>query len=256
MNLESATKYFFCKTQSFTDSPRCTGETLSGSDVLGAFGLCQSQAELGFKAFLGKLGLSPEDSKRAVKLLVRHGMKHCDKVAALRKLDAKIKFKVMQVLANFAFKDYCRSASGKEQCQKCRGQKLLYRNKAVVKHPGCGEKTPARIVKENVGELCDHCNGKGEVSVACRDCRGRGVSVDQKQTELQGFPVKQNCRRCSGRGYERVPAADTFRAICAFTHAISASTWDKSIKPFYDMLITHLEKEESWAEVVLKRVTK
>ncbi|EIC84013.1 antitermination protein [Serratia sp. M24T3] len=256
MNLESATKYFFCKTQSFTDSSRCTGDTMTGTDVLGAFGLCQSQAELGFKAFLGKLGLSPEDSKRAIQLLVQHGMKHCDKVPALRKLDTKIKVKVVQVLAKFAFKDYCRSASGKELCQKCRGHKLIYRNRRVVKHPGCGEKTPARVVSEDVGELCIHCNGKGEVSVACRDCRGRTVSLDQGETEKQGFPVMKDCKRCRGRGYERVPAVDAFRAICAFTDTISAATWDKTIKPFYDTLITHLEKEESWAEQALNRVTK
>ncbi len=250
MNLESATKYFFCKTQSFTDSPRSTGDTMTGTDVLGAFGLCQSQAELGFKAFLGKLGLSPEDSKRAIQLLVHHGMKHCDKVAALRKLDTKIKLKVVQVLATFAFKDYCRSASGVEQCVCCKGEGFTTDKKATAQDRKIRPySAPTRI-------LCTKCNGKGSVSVACRDCRGRGVSVDQKQTELQGVPVMQNCRRCLGRGYERVPAADTFRAICAFTDTLSAATWDKSIKPFYDTLITHLEKEESWAEQALNRVTK
>lgn len=255
MNLESATKYFFCKTQSFTDAPRCTGDTLTGTDVMGAFGMCQSEAELGFKAFLGKLSLSPEDSKRAIQLLTQHGMKHCDKVAALRKLDTKIKFKVVQVLAKFSFKDYCRSASGKEHCPKCQGRKLIYRKKDVVKHPGCGESVKARVVNETVGDMCDHCNGKGEVSVACRDCRGRTVSLDQAETERQGVPVMKDCKRCRGRGYERVPAADAFRAICAFTDTISAATWDKTIKPFYDQLCTQLEIEESWAETSLNRVT-
>lgn len=250
MNLESATKYFFCKTQSFTDSSRCTGDMLTGSDVMGAFGMCQSKAELGFKAFLGKLSLSPADSKRAIKLLTQYGMKQCDKVAALRKLDTKIKVKVVQTLATFAFKDYCRSASGVEQCVCCKGNGFVVDKVATAKER---EKRPYSKPTE---VLCTKCNGKGVVSVACRDCRGRGVSVDQKETEKQGVPVKQDCKRCIGRGYERIPAALAFRAISAFTDSISAATWDKTIKPFYDGLITQLEKEESFAEIALNHVTK
>lgn len=250
MNLESATKYFFCKTQSFTDAPRGTGDMLSGSDVMGAFGMCQYKAELGFKAFLGKLSLSPEDSKRAIQLLTQHGMKRCDKVAALRKLDTKIKVKVVQTLATFAFKDYCRSASGQEECVCCKGNGFVVDKKATAKD------RETRPYSMPTTVLCTKCNGKGSVSVACRDCRGRGISIDQKATEIQGVPVKQGCKRCLGRGYERVPAADAFRAISAFTNTISAATWDKTIKPFYDTLCTQLEKEESWAEVALSRVTK
>ncbi|MDN0105237.1 antitermination protein [Yersinia bercovieri] len=256
MSLESASKYFFCKTQSFTDSPRCTGDTLTGTDHMGAFGMCQSRAELGIKAFWGKLGLSQDDVKRAIQLLTQYGMKHCDKVAALRKLDTKIKVKVVQKLATFAYKDYCRSASGVEECPRCKGKRFISGAKNVIKHPGCGDKTPAKTKVEVVDEICTHCNGKGHLSVACRDCRGRRVAVDQKETERQGVPVLRDCKRCNGLGYERIPAADAFRAICAFTDLISAATWDKTIKPFYDSLIHQLDIEESNAERVLKEVTK
>jgi len=255
MNLESATKFFFCKSQSFTDAPRGTGDMLTGSDVMAAFGMCQSKAELGFKAFLGKIGLSPEDAKRAIQLLTQYGMKNCDKVAALRKLDMKIKAKVVQKLATFAYKDYCRSASGEEDCPACKGRGMKSVRKDVVKHPGC-KGVAANIKNEVVDEFCVKCNGKGRLSVACRDCKGRCEVIDKKETELQGVPVKKSCQRCTGRGYERIPAADAYRSICAFTDGISPATWDKTIKPFYDSLITQLEKEESWAERSLNSVTK
>ncbi|CND88238.1 antitermination protein [Yersinia nurmii] len=250
MNLESATKYLFCKSQSFTDSPRATGDILTGADVMGAFGLCQSKAELGFKAYSGKLGLSASDAKDAIQLLTQYGMTQCDKVAALRKLDGRVKVKVVQKLAGFAYQDYCRSASGVEECACCQGEGFVIDRVATAKD------REKRVYSQPTQVICSPCRGKGVVSVACRDCRGRGVVVDQKESKKQGILVKRDCKRCRGRGYERIPASTAFRAVSSLTNAISAATWDKSIKPFYDSLIGQLEQEEVRASNLLRKAIK
>ncbi len=125
----------------------------------------------------------------------------------------------------------------------------------VVKHPGCGEKTPAKTAEETVEVICTKCNGRGVLSTSCVKCRGRGVALDRKKSEEQGVPVMSPCKQCSGRGYERLPAASCYRAICQFTDAISPGVWDKAIKPFYESLILEIEKEESAADAILAKVT-
>lgn len=77
----------------------------------------------------------------------------------------------------------------------------------------------------------------------------------RKETERQGVPVMGDCKRCLGRGYERIPAVEAFRAISAITDCISLATWDRSGKPFYDQLLAKLEIEESWANAALNKVT-
>ncbi|MCC5208197.1 antitermination protein, partial [Escherichia coli] len=47
-----------------------------------------------------------------------------------------------------------------------------------------------------VKELCQHCHGKGEVSTACRGCKGKGIVLDEKRTRLHGTPVYKICGRC------------------------------------------------------------
>lgn len=45
MNLESAVKYHFAKTTSISDAPSSTSpDRLTGTDVMGAFGMCQSKS--------------------------------------------------------------------------------------------------------------------------------------------------------------------------------------------------------------------
>ena len=63
---------------------------------MAAMGMCQSHSPLGFSAFLGKMEISDTEKKQAIQLLTQYGMKHCDKVAALRKLSSNIKVKVVQ----------------------------------------------------------------------------------------------------------------------------------------------------------------
>ncbi|QVV60546.1 antitermination protein, partial [Leclercia sp. Colony189] len=62
--------------------------------------------------------------------------------------------------------------------------------------------------------------------------------------------------RCSGRGYERIPSTEAYAAICRLTDAITVATWEKSVKPFYDQLITKFDIEEAWAEAQLKQITR
>lgn len=256
MRLESAVKFHSPKSPQLTDSPRATAsEALTGTDVMAAFGMVQSRASLGFSAFSGKMNLSENDKRKAVQLLVQHGMKHCDKVAAFRKLETNVKGKVVQTLATFAYQDYCRSAASQLACPCCKGAGVVRKKEMVVKHPGCGEKTPAKTAEETVEVTCTKCKGRGVLSTSCVKCRGRGVALDRKKSEEQGVPVMSPCKQCSGRGYERLPAASCYRAICQFTDAISPGVWDKAIKQFYESLILVLEKEESAADAILAKVT-
>ncbi len=104
--------------------------------------------------------------------------------------------------------------------------------------------------------LCPQCKGKKVVSCACKDCHGRGKTVNQVLTEQQGVPVLADCKRCSGRGFERIPSTEAYAAMCQITDAITLDTWKKSVKPFYDQLITKFDIEEAWADAQLKQITK
>lgn len=256
MRLESAVKFHSPKSPQLTDSPRATAsEALTGTDVMAAFGMVQSRASLGFSAFSGKMNLSDNDKRKAVQLLVQHGMKHCDKVAAFRKLETNIKGKVVQTLATFAYQDYCRSAASHLTCPCCKGAGVIRKKEMVVKHPGCGEKTPAKTAEETVEVTCTKCKGRGVLSTSCVKCRGRGVALDRKKSEEQGVPVMSPCKQCSGRGYERIPSTNAFRAISMLSESLTIDNWKRGGKQFYEALIAHLEKEESFANDALAKVT-
>ncbi|WON77564.1 antitermination protein [Serratia sp. UGAL515B_01] len=264
MNLDSVVKYHFAKSTQINDSPRGTSsDTLTGTDVMAAMGMCQSRAPLGYSAFLGKMEISDNDKKRAVQLLTQYGMSKCDKVAALRKLDSNVKAKVVQTLAKFAFKDYSRSAAGVERCECCRGSGFLSEKRSTGKryctvynkgHGPVGDaETDAKI--EEVKVICKKCNGKGVVSVACCKCNGRGEAVHREETERQGVPVKRPCKQCLGRGYERIPTTKALQSVSAIAPSLTLDIWKRGVKPFYEDLIAQLEREESFAETQLKRVT-
>ncbi|MEI9746738.1 antitermination protein [Moellerella wisconsensis] len=252
MNLESTVKYHFAKSTSISDSPRATSpDSLTGTDVMGAIGYCQSKESFGFSAFSGKMEISQNDKVRAVQLLTQYALKHCDKVAALRKLDGKVKAKAMQILAKFAYEDYCRSAASVTECKCCRGKG--FKTKAIkVRKVVEGS---IRLVDDTEQVMCDKCNGKGVVSCACNDCKGRGESIDLVKMKETGEVVKKTCKRCCGRGYERVPASKAFAVVARYTPDISIATWKKNIKPFYDLLINECEKAENNADCILKKVT-
>jgi hypothetical protein len=271
MNLDSVVKYHFAKSTQINDSPRATSsDTLTGTDVMAAMGMCQSRAPLGYSAFLGKMEISDNEKRRAVQLLTQYGMKHCDKVAALRKLSSNTKVKVVQTLAKFAFKDYCRSAASEIECPKCKGGRVFKSTgKAVKSHYTMRLPEWARVemkqspsdfdsvreVDDVSHKLCDKCNGKGVVRTSCCKCNGRGQAVDRKASEEQGVPVKRDCKQCLGRGYERLPAADAYRAITLYAPDLTSTVWDKAVKPFYEKLITELLASEEEANRQLAKVT-
>ncbi|BEA10540.1 TPA: antitermination protein [Escherichia coli] len=260
MNLENTVKYHFAKSTLISDSPRATAsDSLTGTDIMAAMGMTQERAAMGYSAFLGKMGISNNDRERAIELLAQYALTKCDSVAALRKLDGGVKPLVMRQLATVAFEDYSRSAASVKQCECCAGQGFIeaevFTNK--FRKPE-GKMTVAGMVKvkESVKVLCKKCKGVGQVSAACSDCHGRGKAVNQDLTEKQGVPVLADCKRCSGRGYERIPSTEAYAAVCLVTDAISLDTWKKSIKPFYGYLITKLAIEEACADNQLKQITR
>lgn len=254
MGLEATVKYHFPKGQNFSGTaPQTSPDTLTGTDYIASMGMAMSRAPLGYSAFMGKVGVSENDAARAVSLLTEFALQSCDKVAAFRKLDADIKPAVMQTLATYAYLDYCRSAASVKPCDCCHAKGFIEATTFSMKSPLSGGHI--RNVKETVRVLCKQCGGKGVVSTACRDCNGRGRAVMKAETEKQGVPVMGDCKRCCGRGYERIPAVEAFRAVCDITESISLATWDRSGKPFFDQLIGKLEIEESWANAALNKVT-
>lgn len=276
MNLENTLKYHFAKSTLISDSPRATGsESLTSTDIMAAMGMTQERAAMGYSAFLGKMGISNNDRERAIALLAEYALTKCDKVAALRKLGYGVKPLVMRQLATFAFEDYSRSAASMKQCDYCQGQGFIEADVFTMKTSisGCAkdiiqkskkwglkvipsQHQNRRQVKEVARVLCSACNGKGVVSCACSDCHGRGKAVNQDLTEKQGVPVLADCKRCGGRGYERIPSTEAHAAVCQITDAITLDTWKKSVKPFYDQLITKFDVEEAWAEQQLKHITR
>ena len=260
MNLENTVKYHFAKSTLISDSPRATAsDSLTGTDIMAAMGMTQERAAMGYSAFLGKMGSSQNDRERAIALLAEYALTKCDKVASLRKLADGVRPLVIHQLATFAFEDYSRSAASVKQCDCCSGvgfiQADVFTNK--FRKPE-GKMTVSGMVKvkESVKVLCKKCNGAGTVSAACSDCHGRGKAVNQDLTEKQGIPVLADCKRCGGRGYERIPSTEAHAAVCQITDAISLDTWKKSVKPFYDQLITKFDIEEAWAEAQLKQITR
>ena len=275
MKLEAIAKYFSPKSPMLgASTPATASDCLTISDVMGALGMCQAQAEFGLAAFLGKIGISETDKVKAVVLLAKHGMAHCDKVAAIRKLPGEVKARVVLTLAVFAYMDYCRSAASEVSCDACNDGFIdaeVFTNKVHMPFPAKeivkasrqwgvegfrpSEYEVHRELRESVRVLCPKCNGKRVIKTACNDCRGRCVVVDKDASAKQGVPVRKPCKRCSGRGYERIPSTDAFRAISDITESISLDTWKKSVKSFYDEMIIRLEVEESTADAALRVTT-
>lgn len=272
MSLEATAKYHYAKTQNFSGmAPQTSPDTLTGTDYIAAMGMTMSRAAMGYCAFMGKIGVSENDARRAVSLLTEFALYTCDRVAALRKLDTDVKPAVMQVLATYAYLDYCQSASTKKPCKCCSATGFIdaevftMKSRFGTQRPGTvteikrlDESLPENTsyqVRDTERVLCPECKGKCVVSSACRDCNGRGRAVMRKETERQGVPVMGDCKRCLGRGYERIPSTEAHAAVCGVTDAISLDTWKKSVKAFYETLIGKLEIEESWANAALNRVT-
>lgn len=97
-------------------------DSLSGTDVMAAMGMAQSQAGFGMAAFCGKHELSQNDKQKAINYLMQFAHKVSGKYPGVAKLEGNTKAKVLQVLATFAYADYCRSAATPgARCRDCHG---------------------------------------------------------------------------------------------------------------------------------------
>jgi hypothetical protein len=268
MNLESLPKYFSPKSIMFSDSPAATAtDSFSITDVMASLGLASAQARMGIELFLAKHGINKPDE--AVESLYQYALTQAYKYPAIAKLDEDIKQKVLQILANYAFQDYARSAASKKPCPElhCEGgfitvrkftTKYGTREGLLVKSLGLKPTrfvTSERELEETCRIVCKTCNGKAEVSHSCR-CNGRGEVVDKKQTLLDGVPVWKTCSKCSGRRYSRLPAEDVRRAICDEVMDLPETTWRRNFKQCYESLIEECFREESKADSVLLKLTK
>lgn len=123
MRLESVAKFHSPKSPMMSDSPRATtSDSLSGTDVMAAMGMAQSQAGFGMAAFCGKHELSQNDKQKAINYLMQFAHKVSGKYRGVAKLEGNTKAKVLQVLATFAYADYCRSAATPgARCRDCHG---------------------------------------------------------------------------------------------------------------------------------------
>ncbi|HCW3069864.1 antitermination protein [Citrobacter freundii] len=254
MNLENTVKYHFAKSTMISDAPRATAsDSLTGTDIMAAIGMTQSRAALGFSAFLGKMDISDYDRERAIDLLTKYAIEHCDKVAALRKLNSDVKPKVMQVLAAFAFADYSRSAASTRTCDCCHGNKFVEAEVMTMKHIGRPHLSEKR---ETVKVLCHKCKGKGVLTNACQ-CNGKGTVLDKEKTILQsGVPAYKTCSRCNGRGYARLLPDSVRKYICVTVMDIPETTWRRSYKDFFESLVGECIKQEEYANQMLNKVTR
>ena len=154
---------------------------------------------------------------------------------------------------NFAFADYSRSAASKARCEHCAGTGFHNVLREVVKHSRSGESV---IKEEWVKELCQHCHGKGEVSTACRGCKGKGIVLDEKRTRLHGTPVYKICGRCNGNRFSRLPTTLARRHVQKLVPDLTDYQWYKGYADVIDKLVTKCWQEEAYAETQLRKVTR
>ncbi|PPE57109.1 antitermination protein [Pectobacterium brasiliense] len=151
MRLESVAKFHSPKSPTMSDSPRATGgDSLTGTDVMAAMGMAQSLAGFGMAAFCGKHELSQADKQRAIQLLMQFAIRVSGKYRGVAKLEGNIKRRVVQVLATFAYADYCRSAATPgARCKDCHGTGRA------------ADLAKTELWGRPVEKECDRCKGVG-----------------------------------------------------------------------------------------------
>ncbi|AXF76630.1 antitermination protein [Erwinia tracheiphila] len=260
MKLESAVKYFSPKSQTFTDSSRATAsDSLTGTDLMGAIGMCQSKSPFGMAVYMAKTGVSNDDCYRTIEQLLSYANRTAPKLVS-RAAGGKLG-KCLVVLSKLAFEEYSRSADTTSTCQRCSGTGFNHVEREVVKYAGhvnsfTGEEViPPRTEMELVKEVCQHCNGKGQITARCR-CNGTGRVRDMAESARQGAPVERECDRCSGRGYKRSPGTRAYRAIHTLLPELQERTWNNNWRPFFEKLVAKCEIEESHADAEFRKVTR
>ncbi|WP_422118527.1 antitermination protein [Escherichia coli] len=95
MRLESVAKFHSPKSPMMSDSPRATAsDSLSGTDVMAAMGMAQSQAGFGMAAFCGKHELSQNDKQKAINYLMQFAHKVTESQSLASPLDVKTSYSV------------------------------------------------------------------------------------------------------------------------------------------------------------------
>lgn len=257
MKLENVLKNFHPKSPTFSDSASCTSpDRVTGTDIMAAMGMTESQAKFGMMAFLAKNDISEEDKYSTVEALTQYAKKITPKLVA--KAAGKKLGYCLIVLARMAFEDYARSAGSVFPCSACSGKGLIYKRKDIVKHPGITRLDGTVVIEpwienEKVEELCISCNGKGQIAHRCR-CKGRGKVLDEAQTELQRAPVYKDCLRCAGKGFSRVPSSVAYNAIRHLVPDLNERTWRRNWKPFYEKLTSKCFIEENTTEQLFRKI--
>lgn len=258
MKLENALKQFNPKTQTFTNVPPATAsDSLTGPDLAACLGMAESQASFGMGAFLGKNGISKEDGQRTIERLSVYAMKNAGKHVG--KAAGRRMAQCMVILAKMAYAEYCKSAGSVSTCTDCAGAGFLMVEREVVKYAGYigadGEmKIPEVTETQTVKELCQSCNGKGEISHRCR-CNGTGRVRDLEKSSLLGARVDKTCERCAGRGFKRTLSSTAYAAITTLLPELTQSSWSRNWKPLYESLVTKCEQEENHADAIFQRIT-
>lgn len=259
MKLESAIKYFSPKTMNISGaSPGTSSDSLTGTDLMGAIGMCQSKSPFGMAAYMAKSGVSNDDRYRTIEQLLSYAHRTAPKLVI--KAAGSSLGKCLVILSKLAFEEYSRSAATTRPCNDCDGQGLKYSIKNVMIHPGCGDPlserhTPAKYRLDTVEEMCVTCHGKGRISARCR-CNGTGRVRDLEESARQGAPVDRSCERCSGLGFKRMPSSRAFQAIRTLVPELTQPTWSRNWKPFFEMLVTKCEVEENHADTIFQKATK
>ena len=258
MKLESALKHFNPRGTHVTDTSKCTSsERITGADVMAAMGCTNKQARFGLAAFLGKAGISKTDGQLAVQALARHALDVAPK--SVRKAAGDKFGWCMQVLAQYAFAEYSRSAESSVPCQPCSGRGVISQYESVIKHPGIFnsqgmEIVPPKIKQEIVQRTCITCKGKGRLYARCR-CGGKGEVIDRKATSERGTVVMKHCERCCGNGFSRIPSTAAYNVILKHVPDLHARTWTRSWKPLLGALVALCQGEELKADLIFKKVT-
>lgn len=271
MRLADLPKYFSPKSPVFSDSPAATAtDSFSITDVMASLGLATAKARMGIELFLAKHGINQPDE--AVESLYQYALTQAHKYSVIQKLDEDVRSSVLQILANYAFQDYARSAASKKPCPDCDGgfiEAEVFTTKVhtrwvdrdVIKATKSWgfDITPAlyekyREVREITKVTCPTCKGKAVISHSCR-CNGRGEVLDKVENERQGVPVYKTCPKCSGRGYSRLKFTDVLEQLNTVVVIPKTSGYD-NIKPVFEHLVEECFKEEAHAEIILQSVTK
>ncbi|MEG5412783.1 antitermination protein [Enterobacter kobei] len=269
MKLEASLKHFSPQGMHISDDVKGTSpDRLTGTDVMAAIGTTSSRARFGLAAFFGKAGISKTDEQIAVQALARYAMDVAPK--NVRKAAGGQFGWCMQMLAQFAFADYSRSAATSVTCHSCSGTGRTTREQITRKVSYPWGKAPywacrSRAVRpsdweqwtevtEVVPAVCDACDGKGTISARCR-CGGKGEVLDRKATSERGAPVFKTCERCSGNGFSGVPSTAAYKAILKRVPDLHVRTWTRNWKPFMEGLVDVCYREEQKADSAFQDAT-